>query len=993
MKEPTLHVGVRREDEQDRSVRQVGFVPGVSLRDILNSSSVRVRSACSGIGGCGLCRVRIDAGSGGPLSPAELLHLSEKDKAEGVRLACQILPRSSMDVTVLLQARPSPWRAPILAPYLPSYPVTESEAPADARFGIAVDLGTTSISLAACNLSTGQRIAVRTGPNPQSEDCSDIVGRLQMASESPEQQRRMQSLAVDAIHNALYDLLGGEGIPAKAVARLEVVGNSAMLALLSGANPRPLLDPKRWNSSLESDSFLQPDLARRLDLNPETEVSLVPALGGFVGSDLVMGVVHTRMLDLPAPSVLIDFGTNSEMGLWDGRQLWVAAAAGGPAFEGIGIGCGMAAELGAIHRLTRSRSGDWKGECLGSDAPRGICGSGLVDLLAHLAEAGQIDELGRPTTTPIDVDVAGQHFTVSKADIDTLQQAKAAVAAGLDSLCRLAGLPLDDLQAVHIAGAFGEHLQLENAVRIGLLPAIPDNRFHLAGNTALAGALDILLSPQAEEAMRAVRRKTKIVNLSLEDSFDELFVEHLFLRPFRASARGSAAPGHRFASQDCARAFMRTAQYMASMLPGAQVLPEASQIVHAAFGLDTVSFLPHDAIDDAEALAALAPEAKATVRGMLRQVLDSGFMATEATPVPRPAVWIALPVTVHSRTEAILLAGYYGTCEAPRDLLESLLGVVVLVGATLERQSSYYELRDSGIQNLLTLNAIGDGVCRVDTAGTITFANKAALDILGCTEQELIGTEAATLHITHSDVSAAAGAAGIRHETMLRRKDGTTFPAELICIPIFSMGHAAGFVATFADLTERKAQAALSRIAYFDPLTRIPNRRLLSDRLAMAIAGSKRHKAQLAVLFIDLDFFKEINDNLGHDAGDQALVEIARRLSGCVREGDTVARLGGDEFILVQIELTDRTDAIRLLERLHASIQQPMHLSGYEVRMTASIGIAFYPQDGTDADVLLKCADRAMYRAKRASRAGKLQFRPLGHSLDDADGGRRQGAK
>jgi uncharacterized 2Fe-2S/4Fe-4S cluster protein (DUF4445 family) len=534
---PSCHIGVRREGEPDNAVRQVAFVPGITLRDILNSGYVRARSACAGIGGCGLCKVRIDAGCAGPPTPAETLHLGEEAIAAGVRLACQIVPQSSLDVTVLLQARPSSWRAPILAPYRAHYPISVSPDESDTRLGVAVDLGTTSISVAICDLGSGRRIAVRTGPNPQADLCSDVIGRLQIAAESNETQRQMQILAEQAILDGLFDLLRGEGLRTGSIRRLRVVGNTAMLALLSGADPRPLMEPKNWRDLLDSDAFVHPGLTSVLHMNLDTDVALVPALGGFVGSDLILGVVHTQMIDRPAPSALIDFGTNSEIGLWDGRQLWVTAAAGGPAFEGVGIGCGMAAEQGAIHRLFHSSDGAWGYESIGGGPASGICGSGLIDLMAHLTTGGKIDERGRPQTNPIDLDVAEHRFTVSKADIDSLQQAKAAIAAGLETLSRLADVPLGDLLEIHVAGAFGDHLDLANAVAIGLLPNIPIDRFRLAGNTALSGALDIMLSPMAENRMRTARDKARLINLSMQDYFTDLFVDHLFLRPFKGGRK------------------------------------------------------------------------------------------------------------------------------------------------------------------------------------------------------------------------------------------------------------------------------------------------------------------------------------------------------------------------------------------------------------------------------------------------------------------------
>jgi uncharacterized 2Fe-2S/4Fe-4S cluster protein (DUF4445 family) len=533
MVELPCHIGVRYNGEPDDTVRQVAFEPGVPLREILNSSSVQVRSACSGIGACGLCRVRIDTGSVGPLTATELLHLDDEAIADGVRLACQVVPTTDLDVSVLVQARPSSWRTPLLASYQPAYPHVAPPALCNgARLGVAVDLGTSHISLAVCDLASGRRIAVRTGPNPQASLCADIIGRLDLAAQSPHERARMQALAEGAIRDGLTELSRGEGLPLKNVARLRVAGNTAMLTLLCGADPEPLLDPKQWSQFVESTAFDHPGLAEVLGLPATADAALVPAQGGFVGSDLTLGIVHCRLHERSAPAALIDFGTNSEVGLWDGHQLWVTAAAGGPAFEGVGVSCGMAAEPGAIYQLSRSAAGEWRGEVLEGAPVAGICGSGMIDLVALLRACGSLDERGRSPDYPLAIPLGGRDFSVSKSDIDMLQRAKGAIAAGLETLCRRAGLEVGEIADIYVAGAFGAHLDLANAMQVGLLPSLPVERFHLAGNTALCGALDILLSPEAEAALSVVRANTRLINLSMDKDFDELFVHHLFLHCF-----------------------------------------------------------------------------------------------------------------------------------------------------------------------------------------------------------------------------------------------------------------------------------------------------------------------------------------------------------------------------------------------------------------------------------------------------------------------------
>ena len=427
-------------------------------------------------------------------------------------------------------------------------------------------------------------------------------------------------------------------------------------------------------------------------------------------------------------------------------------------------------------------------------------------------------------------------------------------------------------------------------------------------------------------------------------------------------------PGDRFAPNECARAFMRTAQYMASTLPGAKVLEEARQIIHTAFAADVVAFMPHGGAGDLTILGEAAADVEATILGMVDQVRDSGFMTLETTSVPRPAVWIALPVTVRGREEAVLLVGYDGEDDLPRYLLEAMLGVAALVSSTLERQLTELELRESATNSRLILDAVGDGICRVDAAGIITFANKAALDILGCTEAELIGVSSVEFVAEGGSFAAASGIGEGRREVTLRHRDGTIFPAELVCVPIVSNGRTAGLVATFADISERKAQEALRTLAYHDTLTELPNRRLLTDRLGLAIANADRRGLRLAVMFIDLDLFKRINDTLGHDVGDLVLVEVANRLRQCIRKGDSVARLGGDEFIILLPELESPADTARLAERVITLVGQPMDLAGQGLTITASVGIALYPEDGREPETLLKCADAAMYRAKQIGR-------------------------
>ncbi len=216
-----------------------------------------------------------------------------------------------------------------------------------------------------------------------------------------------------------------------------------------------------------------------------------------------------------------------------------------------------------------------------------------------------------------------------------------------------------------------------------------------------------------------------------------------------------------------------------------------------------------------------------------------------------------------------------------------------------------------------------------------------------------------------------------------RRKDGSLYP-KWLHIKVVPGMEVAGrdvadyYVASFMDVSARKeAEEQIRKLAYHDVLTGLPNRLLLRDRLQHAMASAQRHQHHLAVLFIDLDSFKNVNDSLGHAAGDLLLMSVASRLCGCVREVDTVARLGGDEFVVVLENLENEANAVAVAAKIHATLARPMTVGTQNLHAAASIGIAIYPEDGESADTLMQNADTAMYQAKARGRGNSRFFAPI----------------
>jgi diguanylate cyclase (GGDEF)-like protein/PAS domain S-box-containing protein len=313
------------------------------------------------------------------------------------------------------------------------------------------------------------------------------------------------------------------------------------------------------------------------------------------------------------------------------------------------------------------------------------------------------------------------------------------------------------------------------------------------------------------------------------------------------------------------------------------------------------------------------------------------------------------------------------------------------LAAVIERATIAESLFDEKERAQVTLNSIGDAVVCTDINGHVSYLNIIAERLTGWPKSEAIGRpleevfriiDSETRATVPNPMSMAAQQnriVGLPPTCILIRRDGVESAIEDSSAPIHDRcGRVTGAVMVFHDVSTARALAL--QLAYFaqhDSLTELPNRTLLNDRLTHAIAVARRHHAGLAVLYLDLDRFKNINDSLGHLVGDHLLKSVAQRLSECVRESDTVGRLGGDEFVIVLSEMTHARDAAVCAEKLLQAVRVPHVTDSHEVHVTASIGVSVYPEDGSDIETLLQNADSAMYEAKNRGR-NSCQFYQAG---------------
>jgi len=481
---------------------------GSRLQDVLFPYGVEF--PCGGEGRCRGCRVRVLEGSLPVTSEhAEILAPSELEA--GWRLACRCVAES--DLTLEL----AQWETAILSDDS-SFAFTPREG-----LGIAVDVGTTTLAAQILDLTTGNVLAVRTALNNQAQHGADIMSRIGFAV-AGKGLPALTKLIRDQVGGMVGELLGESGREPGSLRDIVLVRNTAMHHLFCGIDCTPL---SRYPFEPERDglmTFAAEDLGWAPGFHPL--IRFQPCLGGFVGSDILAGIIATNLHKSSEPVCLIDLGTNGEIVAGAEGRLLCCSTAAGPAFEGARISMGMRAVTGAIAEVMRD--GDQLAcRTLGDVPPRGICGSGLVDAAAVLLDLDRVTFRGRIAGGGNSVGLAGS-VSLTQTDIRELQLAKGAIAAGIRILLRELGLQPGDLHSVYLAGAFGNYVRTRSAHRIGLLPFMPDAVVS-SGNTALRGAKCILF----EDAgfVQALAGRIEHVSLHARSDFQDIYVEEMSFPP------------------------------------------------------------------------------------------------------------------------------------------------------------------------------------------------------------------------------------------------------------------------------------------------------------------------------------------------------------------------------------------------------------------------------------------------------------------------------
>ena len=473
----------------------VHFSGEMSLRVLLAKANLLPDSPCGGHGHCGKCAVTLYGAVSAP---------NDEEQKCGVRLACQAAVLN--DATVILPAKPSYSQIELGA----TTPVS-SFHPMPGQLGLAVDIGTTTLAAQLYDLSTGTILASSGLLNPQTEIAADVMGRIGAAMHG--QQNRLHQQCLQAVHTLWHSLCKRTGQCDTSVDMLILTGNTTMLYLLTG-RPVDCLS----HAPFEADTLF----GELVSLFNRTAY-LPPCMNAFVGADITCAVLASGMCEKAETAILCDIGTNGEIVLWHNQSLYVTSTAAGPAFEGAGISCGCGSVAGAIDRVWE-KNNKIHIHTIQDGTPCGICGSGLIDAVAHFLRNGQISETGRVSESELHLSA---NVYLSQNDIRSIQMAKAAIATGIEILLQQCGIRSEVVDTLYLAGGFGSHLDLRNAAAIGLLPSALVSRTQVIGNAALTGAGMLLLNKELLDNVQAIARSAQHINLALHPSFNELYVENM----------------------------------------------------------------------------------------------------------------------------------------------------------------------------------------------------------------------------------------------------------------------------------------------------------------------------------------------------------------------------------------------------------------------------------------------------------------------------------
>lgn len=505
-------------------VKVIKATKGLKLMQVLQKAAIEVPFICAGRGTCGKCGVKL-INSSSAVTAADQNRFTGKELEKGYRLACQLVLEEDVEIELLEQQER---KSAIVSEYKMN--VVELNNPYshdNEAYGVAIDIGTTTIAFELVSLSTGQSIQTYSGINKQRAFGADVVSRIEasMKGKGADLKRLIHKDIIDG----LKKLCDKAHMSYDVIKKVVIAANTTMIHLMMGYDCSGLgsFPFKPVNINTISTTFIE---LFRSDIF-ECQVLVMPSVSAYVGADITAGML-TCDFDKSADIImLIDIGTNGEMAIGSKDNILVTSVAAGPALEGGNISCGIGSIEGAISKVTIEKEHiDY--ETIAGKEPVGICGSAVIDITAQSLKAGYIDSTGLLQQEFFDSGVViatTPHKTISftQQDFRQVQLAKAAIVAGIKTLIKHYGCASEAIATVYIAGGFGYHIDIHSAATIGLIPVELIDKIKVIGNSALGGAKQFLLDDRSHQRINKILEITKELHLANASDFSQLYINHM----------------------------------------------------------------------------------------------------------------------------------------------------------------------------------------------------------------------------------------------------------------------------------------------------------------------------------------------------------------------------------------------------------------------------------------------------------------------------------
>jgi uncharacterized 2Fe-2S/4Fe-4S cluster protein (DUF4445 family) len=546
--------------------RSVTVQAGTTILEAARLAGAIFEAPCNGTGSCGKCRMKLLAPASSATTIGKVDHqLPQEQTHKDAVLACQTEAWTSLVVEIVscegdsagtilshgenLALERNPF---ITKEYVSSDDSTvvyagetrlglEKGNREHENFGVVVDIGTTTLVAALVDINTGRELTTASALNPQANHAQDVLSRITFSS-NPDGLFRMYSDVTEAIKGLIVQLADEAQIDPAHIYEVVYSGNTCMLHLAIHVDPHTL-GKYPYTPIIAGGDYVKAG-EHHLGISDFGLIYLPPIVSAYVGADITSGILASRLYERSGATLFVDIGTNGEMALAVDGRITATSTAAGPAFEGMNIACGMRAGTGAIERFKIDSTGNIHIKTIGGGRATGICGSGLMDIVAELVDHGMIAPNGRfqdpdsPALPPLlgerlqrrdgqIVFILSDNVHLSQKDIRQVQLAKGAVRAGIEYLLASQGIDASLIDRVLIAGSFGYHVRAESLVKIGLLPAELSNKIELIGNTSQSGGRAFLLNRDYRREMTEMVKGISVIELANSKDFEKVFVRCL----------------------------------------------------------------------------------------------------------------------------------------------------------------------------------------------------------------------------------------------------------------------------------------------------------------------------------------------------------------------------------------------------------------------------------------------------------------------------------